>query len=163
MKIVWDLDGVLRDLNGYLVHLYGGRYPTEWKFTYGNGKSIYECINNNLSILTKAPPTAYLNVLLNHYRYPEIWTSQAKKWQARTTRWIVNHLGSKCDIHFLKCEEKEARLREEEDTLLIEDSPNFKSYDRILLLDRPYNQEVKGAVRIYGTKHLNNIIELTKN
>ena len=64
--------------------------------------------------------------------------------------------------HFLKCEEKEEKLRLMEDAILIEDNPNFKSYDRIVLIDRPYNQSVKGAMRVFGTRHLNNLVEITK-
>ena len=160
MKIVWDLDGVLRDLNGHLMHLYGGEYPTKWDFTY-NGKSIYECIDENLDILHQAPPTAYFNVMKQHFRIPEIWTSQKEHWRDNTLRWLGKHIGELFEVRFLDCGEKEARLRKLGDTVLIEDSPNFKSYENILLIDRPYNQEVKGAIRIFGTKHLNNMVEVT--
>lgn len=162
MRMVFDLDGVIRDLNGYLMHLHGGDYPTEWNFTYGNGKSIFECVADDLDILVNAPPTAYCAVMKGHYSCPEIWTSQPDAWRANTTRWINDHIGTDCTIHFLSGEEKEERLRADEELLLVEDSPNFKSYDRIVLIDRPYNQKVKNAVRIYGTKHLNNMIELIK-
>ena len=162
MKIVWDLDGVIRDLNGYLIHLHGGKYPTEWKWTYGNGKSIYDTINDDLSILTKCPATAYISVLKKHFTHPEFWTSQATKWKEPTTEWLSIHFGEHFDVRFLKCAEKEDRLKQCEDTLLIEDSPNFVDYERIVLIDRPYNQEVKNVVRIFGTKHLDNVLELTK-
>lgn len=162
MNVVWDLDGVLRDLNGHLMHLYGGEYPTEWNFKYGNGKTIYECIDENLAILVEAPPTAYLRTCLQHYNSPEIWTSQPEPWQPLTKHWIKQHIGEGCTIRFLRCEEKEEELRKDESILLVEDTPNFKSYDRVLLIDRPYNQTVKGAVRIFGTKHLNNMLEITK-
>lgn len=165
MKIVWDLDGVLRDLNGYLMHLHGGDYPTEWNFKYGNGKDIFECINENLDILVNAPPTAYCAVMKGHFDCPEIWTSQPDNWQAPTTQWIHTHIGSNCVVKFLKSAEKENLLRVHEDIILVEDTPNFSSYERVLLIDRPYNQKVfsnKTAVRIYGTRHLNNMLELVK-
>ena len=162
MKIVWDLDGVLRDLNGHLVKLYGGEYPTTWDHSY-NGRSIYDCIDDDLNILINAPTTAYFNVMKQHFPSPEIWTNQNENWKYPTMEWIKKHIGRDFEVHFLNCEEKEKRLAEKEDTLLVEDSPNFKSYNRILLIDRPYNQEVRGAVRIFGTKHLNNVVELSKD
>ena len=162
MKIVWDLDGVIRDLNGYIVTKYGGKYPTTWSYLCGNGKNIYETINDDLDILIDSPPTAYCKVVTDHYWKPEIWTSQPEAWRDNTMKWVIKHLGEHCIVRFLKCEEKEARLRMEEDTILVEDSPNFKDYDRILLIDRPYNQNVHDVARIYGTKHLNNMIGLVQ-
>ncbi len=163
MKIVWDLDGVIRDLNGHLMHLHGGPYPTKWDFCYNN-KSIYDCVNENLDVLYDSPPTAYYNVLKGHYKRPEFWTSQPKAWRDNTTRWLDKYAryADGYVVRWLKCEEKEERLREDENILLVEDSPNFKSYDRIILIDRPYNQSVKTAIRVFGTKHLNNLIEVTK-
>lgn len=162
MKVVWDLDGVLRDLSGYIVQLYGGPYPNKWDFVFGNGSNIYTTINENLDILIDAPPTAYCNVMKGHFKSPEIWTSQPKAWQQRTMDWIRLHIGKEYTVHFLKTEEKERKLAELEDTVLIEDSPNFKDYERIVLIDRPYNQDVKAVMRIYGTKHLNNMVEIIK-
>jgi hypothetical protein len=162
MKIVWDLDGVLRDLSGYVAKLRGCPYPKTWNADYG-GKDIYECIDENLNILVDAPPTAYLKIMKKHFSNPEIWTSQKDSWKQPTMDWIREHVGKDFDVHFLRCEEKEAKLAKKEDVLLVEDTPNFKSYDRVLLIDRPYNQGVVGAVRIFGTKHLNNMVELSKD
>ena len=160
MKIVWDLDGVLRDLNGYIMKLYGGGYPDSWDFVGGSGMGVTDTINANLAILSDAPPTAYLSVLKKHNSYPEIWTAQPPHWQELTKAWVMAHIGT-CTLRFIKPKEKEILLYKEEDTILIEDSPNFKDYDRVLLIDRPYNQRVK-ALRIYGTKNLNNMINTLK-
>ena len=162
MKVVWDLDGVLRDLSGYIVKKYGGAYPQKWDYICGTGKNIYETINADLDILRDSPPTAYCKVVKGHYPTPEIWTSQPKLWRKNTIAWISKYLGCDTEIRFLKGEEKEALLYSEKDTVLVEDSPNFENYDRILLIDRPYNQNVKKVVRIYGTKHLNNMLEVIK-
>ena len=161
MRIVWDLDGVLRDLSGYVATLRGCEYPKTWNADY-NGKSIFECIDENLNILTDAPPTAYLKIMKKYFSNPEIWTNQKDSWKHPTMEWIRKHVGKEFDVRFLSSEEKEMRLANKEDVLLIEDTPNFKHYDRVLLIDRPYNQEVKSAIRIFGTKHLDNMIELSK-
>lgn len=159
MKIVFDLDGVLRDLTGHISRLYKEPYPTVWDVTY-QGKSIYTCINEDVNILLDSPPTAYLRVALKYCSPLEIWTSQSSLWQPYTTSWIHNHIGEATTIRFLKTEEKEAELRKNKDTILVEDCPNFKSYDGILLIDRPYNQGVKKVARVFGTKHLKNMLEL---
>jgi len=162
VRVVWDLDGVVRDLNGYIVQIYGGKYPDKWDYVYATGKNIYDTINENLDILTNSPPTAYCTVLKKHYSNPEIWTSQPKKWQEATMSWICKHIGEGCTVKFYKTADKERELEQNEDLVLVEDSPNFKNYDRIILIDRPYNQKVKSVFRIYGTKHLNNMLERMK-
>lgn len=161
MKIVFDLDGVLRDLNTYVSQRYKCAYPNKWEYKY-NGKSIFECIDEDITILEKAPATGYKSIVKAHYQHVEIWTSQPEHWRVYTMQWINKHLGTGSVVHFLTTEEKEAKLSKEEDTVLIEDSPKFISYDNILLIDRPYNQSVKGAIRIFGSKHLNNMIEVIK-
>ena len=161
MKIVWDLDGVIRDLNVYVCQKQNCSYPDKWDYKY-NGKTIFECVDEDLTILEKAPATGYKAVIKAHYKNIEIWTSQPKHWRVHTMQWVNKHMGSGSVVHFLNTEEKEEKLNLEENTVLVEDSPNFKCYDNVLLIDRPYNQTVVGAIRIFGSKHLNNMIEVIK-
>lgn len=162
MKLVWDLDGVIRDLSGHIARVSKCSYPKKWQELY-NGKSIYEIIDADLNLLITAPPTAYAKIIKKHYKDMEIWTSQPENWRDSTTKWIYNFFqGSEIEIRFLKCEEKQTRLKENPHIVLVEDTPNFKAYDRVILIDRPYNQEVKSCFRIYGPKHLNNLIEMMK-
>jgi len=161
MNIVWDLDGVIRDLNGYIMHLHGGAYPKTWNHICGNGKNIFDTINENLDILIDAPPTAYCSVLKKHFTKPEFWTSQPEKWQENTVKWLDFYVGEHT-VKFLKSAQKEALLSTLENTILIEDNPNFLDYENIILIDRPYNQVVKNAIRIFGTRHLNNLISVIK-
>lgn len=159
MRIVWDLDGVLRDLSTGVINKFGGDYPDKWNHVFASGKKMCDTINNNMEILVQAPPTAYCSVAKKFCDPIEIWTSQAPAWREHTTKWVEEHLGI-CDIHFLTREEKAKRLDEFPDAVLIEDSPCFKSYKSIILIDRPYNQNVKKAFRIFGTKHLINVFEM---
>lgn len=161
MKVAWDLDGVLRDLSGHIARINKCNYPTEWDYKY-NGKSIYECIDENPDVLLEAPTTAYLFVLRKSFDNPEIWTCQPEKWRSKTLMWIHRHIGLRFRIHFLSGTEKEEKLKKEADYILIEDSPKFTNYDRILLIDRPYNKGVRGAVRVFGTKHLSNLLEVAE-
>ena len=162
MKIVFDLDGVIRDLSGHIAQVRKCPYPNVWDYDYA-GKTIYECINENLDFLLTAPPTAYKAVMLTHFPHPEIWTSQPEGWRVNTMKWVTKHLGAGCVVCFMTTEEKEKKLRDEDEkVILIEDSPNFGSYDNILLIDRPYNQGVRKAMRVYGTRHFDNLLEFIK-
>lgn len=161
MKIVWDLDGVLRDLSGFVSTIQKCPYPTKWDYSY-NGKSLYECVGEDPTILSRCPATAYKHVVKNHYEIAEIWTSQPGEWRPYTLEWIEKHMGSEYKVFFLTTEEKEEKLKNSTNTILVEDSPNFKNYDNIILIDRPYNHEIKGVMRVFGAIHLNNLIELLK-
>lgn len=161
MKIIWDLDGVLRDLSGYTAQVEGCPYPDKWDYLY-KGKTIYECIDANLNILTQAKPTAYLKVLKTWDSSPEIWTNQPDDWKPRTLSWIKGNIGTSATVKFLTREQKEEHLKADENKILIEDCPKFVSFERIMLIDRPYNQEPKKVLRIFGPKHLANMIEILR-
>ena len=162
MKIVWDLDGVLRDLSGYVARINKCKYPSKWEELY-NGKTLFQCIDENLNILLLAPPTAYITIVKKHFKWIEIWTCQPEHWREYTSQWIdLKFNGIKTSVYFLTTKEKEERIRSRDDVILIEDSPKFENYDRIFLIDRTYNQNIKGCLRIFGPKHLNNVIEIVK-
>jgi hypothetical protein len=159
IKVVFDLDGVLRDLNGTICKKLDVKYPDKWEYLY-NGKTIYEIINSDLSILTECNPTKYLHVVLEEINDIEIWTNQPENWRDLTVQWIKKHIG-KCKIYFKTTSEKEACVND--GMVLIEDSPKFNNYDNIILIDRPYNQEVFGAFRIFGPHHLRNVLQMIKH
>lgn len=160
MKIVFDLDGVIRDLSGWIAQDRGCSYPNCWDYDYA-GKTIYECVEEKLEYLEQAHPTAYKSVIKGHLEYPEIWTHQPEGWRSRTMKWVNKHIGAGCVVLFMDGEEKVERAKKE-NAVLVEDSPKLSSYENILLIDRPYNQEVQGVMRIYGSKHLGNMIEFIK-
>lgn len=159
MKVVWDLDGVLRDLSGHIARKHGAPYPTEWSCKF-DGKSICQCVNEDLNILLEAPSTGYLKIALQFCPVPTIWTSQPENWRPNTLKWVKQHIGTAI-VEFKTPEEKAKGVQADDNVLLIEDSPNFKCYDRILLIERPYNQEPL-ATRVFGGSHLKNLLELIK-
>lgn len=161
MKIVFDLDGVIRDLSGCVASSCGCKYPNVWDFDF-RGKTLVERVNDNKKILLDAKPTAYRAVIKSHYTYPEIWTNQPEEWRPLTMKWVNRFLGSGCVVRFMSTEEKSEELKKHEDIVLVEDSPLFKDYDKILLIDRPYNHCVQGALRVFGARHLNNLLEIMK-
>lgn len=153
MKIVFDLDGVLRDLNGYLSTKYDIPYPQEW-FWKHNGKDVFDWIaQDNLRAIAHAPTTDLYFIVKNCFEEIEIWTNQPENWRELTKVWIdVNftEYGIKCDVKYLDNKEKRALLDTLPDTWLVEDNPLFTHWDRILLVDRPYNKHITDAVRIKG-------------
>lgn len=156
-KFVFDLDGVLRDLNGYLVQVYGGEYPQCWNWEYG-GMHIGDAIRKDgYRALVQSPPTHFLKVADGLNAIYEIWTVQPYIWRELTTEWVKRWIGSACLRFFHSSGEKRRMLDQYKDYILIEDSPNFENYERIVLVDYPYNQGVD-AQRIKTPGDLDNLI-----
>ena len=142
MNFVFDLDGVLRDINGYLVGRYYSEYPTKWDWKY-RGMNFFEAVaNDDYRALLHASITPYLLTAERLLRSVEIWTAQPKHWRAFTEMWIRQNIKS-YTLRYLNTEEKREALDEEPDTILIEDCPLFKNYDRIVLIDYPYNNHIE--------------------
>lgn len=163
IKFVFDLDGVLRNLAGYVARKYNAPYPTSWEHLYA-GKGIIDRIKEEISCLVDAPPTTYIQLVWNKIYNPEIWTNQPKEWRKLTQFWISTYMGNGCKVRFLTPDEKEERLKKLKNTYLVEDYPYFKNYDRIILIDQPYNQHIKGTniVRAYNPYHLGQILDNLK-
>jgi hypothetical protein len=154
MKIVFDLDGVLRDLNGYLNTKFGVPIPEEWFWKYQN-KDIYDWVaQDNYSPLVYAPPTQYYWIVKHCFETPEFWTNQSPHWQAKTKLWLDLHFPNGYEVRYFDNGEKRKALDEETDAWLIEDNPTFTSWDRILLIDHPYNRHIKDVIRIKGLEDL---------
>lgn len=150
MRLVFDLDGVFRELNLYLKEKYSVPYPTDW-FDKFKGRDIFEWARvDDYHILIEAPPTKYLDVVKRYIKEPEIWTCQPEDWKPYTNEWIDFHIG-KCKVIYMTSEEKRERLDKENGCILVEDYPLFTNYDRIILIDRPYNRCVRFGVRRIST------------
>ena len=163
MKVVFDVDGVLRDLNGHLLEYYGVPIPDDWKWVH-EGKNIYDwAIKDRYRILKEAQPTEYFKTILEFDSKPELWTHQPKDWRPATWHWIRQHIGYDCKIFYLTTEQKRVKLDYEPDTWLVEDNPNFTSYERIVLIDRLYNHNVPAEVRVRSPKELRAVLEKVKH
>lgn len=154
MRLVWDLDGVLRDLNEYLSFKFGVPYPQEWFWRY-KGKDIFEWIEQDLyAPLVYSPATEYERIVKWNFEHPEIWTCQPDKWIPFTKLWLDNHF-DEYTVHYLTNKEKRLWLDNNPEIWLVEDNPLFSSYERILLIDRPYNRHIKDVLRINSVHDLN--------
>ena len=92
-------------------------------------------------------------------KLPEIWTCQPEDWRPYTEEWINYHIG-KCKVIYMSSEEKRRKLDKETDVILVEDYPFFSHYDRIALVDRPYNQQVEPFYRFTDVKEFERLFTL---
>lgn len=151
--IYWDLDGVLRDLS---KSVHGGKIAKTWWQKDKNGHNLIEAINKDLSILESAKPTKYLNVAL-WQKSVDIISCQPMSWRPGTTRWVERHIPNAKIRYVLDPNEKFNII--DEDDYLIEDSPNLHDYHNIILIDRPYNENIISDIRVYNEAELLAILE----
>ena len=146
-KIVFDLDGVIRDLMRYCYDMFNIPEANEWFWKYKN-KDIYDWVKeDNYNALLYSKPTKYFSVIKNYSEKLEIWSHQPLKWRSLTKRWLDYHLGD-YTIRYLNTSEKRKRLDAHKNLWLVEDSPNFSNYDRIILIDKLYNKNINCKTRI---------------
>jgi hypothetical protein len=135
--IYFDIDGVLRDLAAGAL----GYQPGNWNAIH-NGKDFCQVVHDNLDILTVSPPTEYLECLKG-LSAVTLLTSQFEHWIPRTAMWLEKHMPVPYATIYVKGPERKLAYLNE-GTILIDDYPFFPSYERIALLERPYNKEVTG-------------------
>jgi len=147
MKIVFDLDGVLRNTMRYLNERYGVPKPTSWEWLYKDKDIFHYAKLNNYAMVREAKPTKLVAVLNKYIECPEIWTHQPWEWMHHTKEWLGEHIGN-CTVKILKPEEKREELDGAKDTILVDDYPAFKNYRRVALVRHLYNSHVKGMYNI---------------
>lgn len=136
--LIFDLDGVIRSLTIGAI----GREPASWGEKI-NGKDIFEIVDSNKEILVNSPVTEYHKIIS---QLPEvnIISCQPKDWWDYTYRWLDKNLPQHQSVFVEEPEDKFLFLNDED--ILVEDNPNLKNYSQIILIDRPYNQDVKGYI-----------------
>ena len=135
-----------------------GKDPDIWDYIDENGRSIYQIIKQNKSILETSSPTSYLKVALR-YPFISILTCQPPDWILYTEKWIKKHLSSvSYDITYLSHQEE--KLKVIGYNYLIDDYPKFSSYNNIILIDKPYNRNIKVPIRVENSNKLEKIIDI---
>ena len=149
--LFWDLDGVLRDIS---TAAYGYHIP-QWDYKGEDGKGLIQRVNDNISLLVKAPPTEYKDMVERAYEVMDvelhILTVQPKRWQSYTHLWVLNQFQKiGCKITFFQsARDKYAYFKEQEpNSAIVEDHPCFPSYERVILIRRPWNSSVNNALKI---------------
>jgi hypothetical protein len=163
VKIVYDIDGVVRDLMGIIHDRYQTPRPVNnWLWTH-NGKTIFDLVREDYSVLVDAKPTKYCDVIqrLNDGCIVEFWSAQPDDWKKHTEKWLKKYF-KKFIVKYFKHYEKLRTLSRNKDLILVEDYPMFKDYSRIVLIDWPYNQHVNPKIRIRSKSQLKEVINLLK-
>jgi len=151
--IYWDIDGVLRNQSAIAL----GGYPNIWYVKVGN-QDFMDYIDDHLEILEISPPTEYLKVA-KEFEPILIISNQPKSWRPYTEKWLQKYINV-AEIIWAEPGEKLIYLRAKD--RLVEDYPYFKDYSQIILIDRPYNQDVPAKIRICTPKQLRKILEEVK-
>lgn len=159
IKICFDVDGVIRDLYKAVVKTFKFEIK-EWFWKY-KGKDIYDLARERPEIISDAPPTKYLDTINSFANgHIELWSHQPDEWKLYTNLWLREHLksGIDIDIRYLTPKEKYRALLREKNVILVDDYPYFDRYDRIILIDAPYNQKTKAKIRVKTEKELKNAL-----
>lgn len=159
MRLVFDLDGVLRDLSGSICSKMNLSPPKKWRW------EGIDFINKDLSILVEAPPTEFLGAAKEFFEKIEVWSSQPKEWQPYTNEWLSKNLGEKLGkiVYAGNPVEKEKLLQSDRMIYLVEDYPFFQNYERVFLIDRPYNRGVGVRIRIKTLEGFKKVCSLFTN
>lgn len=165
MQIVFDLDGVIRDLYGPMMKE-DDSTVVEYDWKNKEGLSVCDLIEQKLERLEEAPVTEYYKLIKYYINFTyspiEIWSHQLPHWQKYTERWINTYFATeKIKLRFLNSQEK-YKLLYYEDKYIVEDYPFFPSYDRVILIDRPYNRNCKANTRIQFPYQLKEFLKWSK-
>lgn len=146
--LYFDLDGVIRSLSTGAI----GREPIIW-YEKVNGKDIFEIVDADKEILVNSPTTEYYPII-NKLLTVNIISCQPKDWWDYTYRWLDIYLPQKYKAVFVDRPKEKFNYIKDGDAL-VEDHPNLPDYSQIILIDKPYNQDVKNPiVRIKTVKEL---------
>ncbi len=152
-KVIFDLDGVLRDLSRAVF----GQDPPYWHHKDCHGDNIFEVMEKYPGLLITAPPTQYLRSLTG-FDYITVVTNQVPWWIPNTSHWMRRNICYEMNILYgviyTTDPEEKLELCKENDKYIVEDSPKLSCYDRVILVDRPYNRHVKCPIRVHSPKEL---------
>jgi uncharacterized HAD superfamily protein len=150
MKIVFDIDGVTRDMHGFLEKKYNFKI-THWNYIH-DGKDFWDMAREYPEIWLDAPVTEYYDIIKKQSNL-EFWTVQKPEFKELTWQWLDKHF-SAFKVRFFKDFQQKHKAVREDNVILIDDFPLFPDYYHILLIDRGYNQKTKPNVRIKTPKGL---------
>jgi hypothetical protein len=152
--IFWDLDGVLRNLT-YKFHT--GDIDN-WEMKNGSGKTAVEHVDENMEVLTNAPECEYMEVAKQFYPI-HVVSAQPDHWRRHTSAWLDAHIPN-ARIKYLTDTHHKLRYLDAGTRVLVEDCPLYASYRDIILIDRPYNQEISVPRRVKSPEEL--LVELRR-
>jgi hypothetical protein len=149
MKFYWDLDGPLRDLLKQINH-----NPADYHEKV-NELTVVEYVTAHKKMLVEAPVSEYFTLVEG--KAITVITCQPLDWIPYTKEWLRNNLPKAKTLFCQHPLEKMKYLRE--GCLIIEDYPFFPDNSRVIMVDKPYNQEAAGCyARVHGPAELAEIL-----
>lgn len=159
MNLLWDLDGVLRDLGG---EVFSNIEIDSWDMVV-DGLSLCDKVENNLWFLYTAPPTKYFDTIIEKTDMLDIITYQKEHWRPLTVAWCEKYIGrNKYNLFFVD-DFKEKLYLMDKDSVLIDDFPFFADYTNVAVVDYKYNKDVKNPlIRIETVTQMDNFLQKYK-
>lgn len=155
MKIMWDVDGVVRDLITPMEMKYNFK-ARHWNFTH-NGKDFWDMAEEIPDLFLNAPSTPYYEII-KQIKSPTFWTIQRPEYKDQTLKWLDNHFDN-YKIRFFKDFKHKENAVYKKDIILVDDFPNFSNYSNILLIDTEYNKQTKAKKRIKTPEQLQKVLD----
>jgi hypothetical protein len=156
MRVIFDIDGVVRDLVSVLEQRYEFTVH-HWNFMH-DGKDFWDMAKEIPDLFVNAPPTKYYSII-KQCKCPTFWTIQKPEYRNPTITWLDNRF-DKYKIRFFRdFEHKQAEVYKK-NVLLFDDFPNFTDYSKIMLIDTNYNKKTKAKVRIKTPEQLQKILDI---
>lgn len=160
IKVFFDLDGVLRDLE---KSVFGYRVP-HWD-TPVDGMAFFDFIEyKGLQIVDQALPTKFYRTVHSWFtRHPEhalvILTHQPEHWKKYTERWVKEHFGN---IRYSLCyvDKMMGKLKYLDDAILIDDYPGFAGNPNVIMVSKTYNKyDAAPHLRISKAAHMEHVLD----
>jgi hypothetical protein len=161
--IWWDLDGVLREIDKVGPNADYNKME-QHDYYYKQWDEVKKWLDDIPDRLLELPPTEYCNTVFRYYnrraQKMRIITCQPNNWRHFAIKWIHQRT-DKAMIYFTDTPKGKIEVMKDNTAnwVLIEDYPYFDSYDNIILIDRPYNQNVKCDIRVHSPQELIAIVE----
>uniref|UniRef100_A0A6M3XKE3 5' nucleotidase n=1 Tax=viral metagenome TaxID=1070528 RepID=A0A6M3XKE3_9ZZZZ len=158
-NIFWDLDGVLRNLTyKFLGSPFTQGEVDGWERTNDKGQDVVSFVDNNLEVLTDAPECEYMEVA-RLFSPIHVVSAQPDSWRRHTSAWLDAHIPD-ARVKYLTDTHHKLYYLDAGFRVLVEDCPLYASYRDIILIDRPYNQDITVPRRVKTPEEL--LIELRR-
>lgn len=161
IKLYFDLDGVLRDLEKSVF----GYRVSHWDQPAKNGMEFFQWVEyQGLQVVDNAGPTKFLKTVLEFYTTGmhkpfKILTHQPESWKPYTEAWINKYLGmAHPEIIYVKSmKDKMAYIN---DAVLIDDYPGFAGHPNVIIVNKTYNNHTDTKhLRISHVKQMRHVLE----
>ena len=144
MKVVFDIDGVLRNLSGKLNEWYGfPKDPPDWDYRDENTNStVKDLLKKDPSVFAEAEMTWFADILISKFDDIECWTVQEEEWIKYTDMWLKKHMWKPFKVKYFPHFVDKYKAIEDLDGYIFDDYPRFEHYEKVIIPTYNYNKDV---------------------